>query len=252
VAQRQRKGSPTKGGGNGVFYAVLAVIAVGGIAAIGYALVGGGSGAAATEMVTDLDVADTRALYDQAVPMRLGPADAPMKIVEFGDYQCPGCAAFSLQVRPQIMSYIESGLAQLVYYDFPLGGGHIHSFLAARATRCAAEQDLPTGDNAYWRYHDKLFQEQSTWSAKRSVADDFVAYGEELGLDGGALEECVNSERYADVVTANKLLGDQLGVRGTPTVLVNNRRIGGQTIQSMGDELLEVLQAAQQERGTGG
>lgn len=246
MAQSQRKGTPGRGSGNGVFYAVLGVIAVAGIIAIGYALLGGAGGSAATEPI-DLQATDTRALYEQATPIRLGPDDAPVKIVEFGDFQCPGCGEFSLRHRPRVMPLVDSGLVQFIYYDYPLGGSHIHAFLAARAARCAGEQTLE-GEDAYWAFHDKLYQEQARWSAERQVVDDFSGYAEEIGLDAREFERCVNSDRFADVVTANRLLGDELGVRGTPTILVNNRRIGGRTIGEMGDEMMEVVS---QSLGTG-
>lgn len=244
MAQRQRKGMPAKesGGGNTMFYIVLGVIALGGILAIVYALTGG-SGGAATEMV-QLDETDVQALYAQATPIRMGEEEAPVKIVEFADYQCPGCGAFALQVKPRIMPYIESGVAQFIYYDFPLGGGHVHAFLAARAARCAGEQELDagTGQDAYWTYHDKLYQEQQSWSSQQSVVGDYVDYAEEVGLQREEFENCLRSDRHAEVVTANRLLGDQLGVRSTPTILVNNRQVGGNSIQNIGDNLIEMIE----------
>jgi protein-disulfide isomerase len=235
VAQRQRKGPPPKeaGGNNTIFYIVLGVIALGGILAIAYALSGAGSGSAATEMV-DLEAMEVRELYERATPMRLGARDAPVTIVEFGDFQCPGCATFSLSTRPVIEDrYVDSGKVQIVYYDFPLVSIHAHAFLAARASRCAAEQQLPgvpadsaaAANAAYWVYHDKLFQEQGNWSWKQSVVDDFVSYAGAVGLDEGQFGRCLRSDRYADVVTANRLLGDRLTITQTPTVIVNNRRI---------------------------
>ena len=256
MAQRQRKGTaPQTTGGNGMFYGVLGVIAVAGLVAIGYALFGGGAGGTAATEPVELDVENTRELYDQATPIRLGDESAPVKIVEFADFQCPGCGAFSLQVRPRVMPYIDSGLAQLIYYDFPLGGSHIHSFLAARATRCATEQPAPSGEgeNAYWAYHDKLYAEQANWSREQDVVDDFIAYGAEIGLDEDQLASCIRSDRFADVVTANRFLGEQLGVSSTPTVLVNNQRVGGRSIADMGDNLVRLLeQARQQHEGASG
>ena len=238
-----------------MFYAVLGVIAVGGIIALAYALTGGGGGTAATEPV-ELNITDARALYEQATPIRLGEDTAPVKIVEFADYQCPGCAAFATNQKPRLQPYIDQGLAQFVFYDFPLGGSHVHSFLAARAARCAGAQSDPgnQGRDLYWDYHDRLFQQQSQWSAQRDVTDQFVTYAEEVGLDVGQFEQCLRSDRFAEVVTANRMLGEQLGVRSTPTVLVNNRRVQGNYIQDLGDNLIEVLeqeQAARAGQGAG-
>lgn len=245
MAQSQRKGKGNQGGSNTAFYGVLGVIAVAGIAAIGYAFMGSG-GNAATELV-EIDMSSARALYEQATPVRLGPEDAPVTVVEFGDFQCPGCGDFSLRVRPAIVEqYASTGQVKFVFYDFPLVSIHDHAVIAARAARCGADAapEGMTESDGYWAMHDKLFEEQSRWSFKNSVTGDFVDYAGEIGLDEGAFRSCLNSDRYADVVTANRRLGDQLSIRSTPTVLVNNRQVAPNTVQ--------ILQAIEQALGNSG
>ncbi len=225
MAQSQRKGKQGQGG-NTAFYGVLGVIGVVGVAAIGYAVMSG-SGTAATELV-EMDVSSARELYEMAAPVTIGPADAPVKVVEFADYQCPACGDFSLRARPAILEqYLSTGRVQFVFYDFPLVSIHDKAVLAARAARCAGAQELPSERHgAFWAYHDKLFQEQGGWAYKQgSVVGDFVDYAGEIGLDEDAFETCLKSDRFADVVTANRRLGDQLRISSTPTVLVNNRRV---------------------------
>lgn len=226
-----------------MFYGVLGVIVLGGVAAIGYAVLGG-DGEAATEMV-EVDFGDVRELYEKATPVTMGDPAAPVKVVEFGDFQCPACGNFALRIKPALRErFIAGGQVQFVFYDFPLGGGHVHSFLAARAARCAGDQELPgAGENAYWAMHDKLFQEQPNWTYKSSVVDDYVGYAGQIGLDEREFGQCLRSDRYAEVVTANRLLGDQLQVRATPTVLVNNRRVDS--------GMNAIVQAVQQALGTG-
>lgn len=246
MAQHQRKGKGVKGGSNTAFYGVLGVIAVGGVVAIGYALLGSG-GTAATEMV-ELDAPDARALYEQAVPVRLGPDDAPVKVREFGDFQCGGCGQFALRVRPAIEErYVTTGQVQFIFYDFPLVSIHDKAFLAARAARCAGDQPDPgQGVDAYWSYHDKLFVEQQDWAYQQgSVVGAFVDYAEELGLDAGAFEQCLRSDRFADVVTANRQLGGQLGISSTPTVLVNSRNPFGRGVPNA----LQLSQAIEEALG---
>jgi protein-disulfide isomerase len=226
-----------------MFYVVLGVIALAGMGAILFAVRGGSGGGAATEPVA-LDVADARDLYEQATPKRLGEDAAPVKVVVFSDFMCPGCGAFALQERPRIMPWVESGDAQFIAYDYPLGT-FPHSFLAARSARCAAEQQVAGSEDGtgYWPFHDLLYQRRDGYAAQseRQVVDTFIGYGREIGLDARPFEQCVRSDRYADTVTANRMVGDQLGVRGTPTVLVNNRRVGGNTIRQMGDEVVRIL-----------
>jgi protein-disulfide isomerase len=253
VAQNKRKGRTRQsapGGGQSIFYIVLGVIAVAGIAAIFYA-VRGGNAMAATEPVA-LDITDARELYDRATPKRLGDESAPNRVVVFSDFQCPACAAFALAERPKIMPWVERGEAQYIAYDFPLGVNFVHGFLASRAARCAGDQPLAgTADGtAFWPYHDRLYQQQPVWSAERSAENLFIDYARELGMDGRAFEQCLRSDRHAEVVTANRMVGDQLGVRGTPTVMVNNRRVGGRTIGDMGAEVIRMLEEATGQEAT--
>lgn len=246
MAQRQRKGTPqATGGSNKAFYMVLGVIALAGVVAIGYAMAGG-NGDAATEMVEVENADDLQALYALATPVVMGPDAAPVRVVEFGDFQCPGCRDFALSGKAAIKPLVDQGRVQFIFYDFPLGGSHVHSFLAARAARCGSDQDR------YWEMHDKIFREQGNWTYKQSVVSDFVGYAEEIGLDRGQYESCLRSDKYADVVTANRLLGEQLPVTATPTVLVNNRRVTNWGPQGLLQAVEQAMPAGSEPAAAGG
>src|SRR5690606_8784396 len=120
------------------------------------------------------------------------------QVVVFSDFMCPYCGQFTLQVERLLKeNYAQTGKIHYVYYDFPLGGAHRHSFLAARAARCAGDQ------GKFWEYHDYLFGQQSEWSYKRNPpVGEFEDYAEALGLDRAAFSECLRSDRHADVVSA--------------------------------------------------
>ena len=203
-------------------YTILVGVAVVGVAAVGYAM-SAGSGSTATEPVALEGLDDPQALVAMAQGMVKGEEQAPVTIVEFGDYQCPGCGQFASLVEPQITTeYVETGKARFVFFDFPLVNIHANSFLAARAVRCAADQDPDKG----WDLHSTLYGRQGQWSASSKPAAEFVAYAQELGLDTDAFRTCLDSDRHADVVTANLRLGEQLGVDRTPTVMVSERGKG--------------------------
>jgi protein-disulfide isomerase len=178
--------------------------------------------------------------------MVMGDEDAPVTIVEFGDYQCPGCAYFALTVKPQIEAeLVETGKAQFVFHDFPLvGSGHPHSFLAARAVRCAMDQDRG------WEYHDAIFYNQTRWSPMGDPTNEFVSYATQLGLDTGQFNSCLRSDMHAEVVSANLRLGQELGVNGTPTVLVGGGDGQARRIGMGSDPYLEI--AAEVDRLTAG
>jgi len=197
------------------FYVVLGVVAVVGIGAVGYSIGSSALGAAAMEPVEVEGLDDQDVLVAMAQGVTKGDEDAPITIVEFGDYACPGCGGFAMSVKPQVeLLLVETGKAKFVFYDFPLTSLHPTSFLAARTARCAQDQDK------FWEYHDALFRNQTSWRLEASPIAQFLSYAEDLGLDGDEFEACVKSDRHAELVSANMRLGYELRVSSTPTIMV--------------------------------
>ncbi|MBM3906287.1 MAG: DsbA family protein [Thaumarchaeota archaeon] len=144
----------------------------------------------------------------------LGSEDAPVTIIEFGDYQCPFCQRWNLETKPLIeKSYIDSGQVKLIYIDFPIVG--IDSPKAHASSYCADEQGL------YWQYHDYLYKNQGH-------ENDGWARGENLknlastlpGLDSAKFNKCLDSGKYDNRVKENKNVATKSGVRSTPTFIV--------------------------------
>lgn len=214
-----KKKTAAKNTGFRGYYLLLGVVAVIGVAAIGYA-VRGKSGGAATEPIELKGIENPTQLLALAEGVAVGNDDAPVTLIVFSDYQCPGCAHFASRVKPILeANEVKEGKARMVYYDLPLSI-HPHAFLAARAARCAGDQ------GKYWELHEEIFHQQSRWSAKRSAPiAEFKEYAAKVGLDEAAFASCLESDRYAETVTANAMLAQQLGVNSTPTVIINNRRI---------------------------
>jgi protein-disulfide isomerase len=218
VARSRGTGAAGKGSNLNTFYVALGVIAVIGIAGLAFAMLRGGK--VATELVEVPGAENPQALVAAARGVRMGEASAPVTVIEFGDYQCPGCGVFARNVKPVIKQrFVDSGKVQFFFYDFPLTGIHANAFLAARAARCAEDQ------GKFWEYHDLLYGRQDEWTPKRKAADTFVELGKIVGLDESAMKACVNSDKHADLVSANSALGTKLGVNGTPTVFVNGKRL---------------------------
>ena len=225
------------------FYVIFAVIAVLGIGAVGYSVGSNSFGTPSTELVEVDGLDDMEVLAEIAQGVTKGDEDAPFTIIEFGDYQCPGCGGFALSVKPQVeLRLVESGRAQFIFYDFPLTEIHPHAFLAARSARCAEDQ------GQFWAYHEVLFRNQSSWSGQQNVVGTFVGYGEDLGLEGETFESCVKSDRHADVVSANYRLGYELGVSGTPTIMVQGygqlRRAGNNSFQGIEAAMIAIEESA--------
>ncbi|MGH7502617.1 MAG: DsbA family protein [Longimicrobiales bacterium] len=222
MPQSQRKPLP-KNNGNGpnlkVLYGILGLVALLGGGWIVYSVKGGG--AAAIEPIELADVASSQELLAMATGIAAG-AESGVQVLVFSDFTCPACQGWAGFIEPQLKAeYISTNRIKYVYYDFPLGGtDHPWGFIAARAARCANDQDK------FWEYHDVLFARQNEWAISRTPPiDQLVDYGELINLGMNAFESCVRSDEHADVVTANRMLGDRLGVGATPTIFIGSRSI---------------------------
>ncbi len=217
-------------------YIILGAVVV----IVGFLMLRGGPGSlipAAREPVEVAGLDDAATLVQVAQGITRGDPDAAITIVEFGDYQCPGCAGFATFVEPELLAtYVETGKAKFVYYDFPIISAHRNAFLAARAARCAGDQER------YWEYHGMLFGNQQSWALSGNPTNMFVGYSGRLGLDEGAFESCLRSDRHAETVSANMRLGEEMGVTGTPTVLIS---AGGmpQVVGSSFEAIQEVMES---------
>ncbi|MBX6365949.1 MAG: DsbA family protein [Gemmatimonadetes bacterium] len=202
------------------FYWILGAIAVVGIGVLLFAVLRARAGRAATEPVP-MQALTSQELFQKARPVTLGESSAPVRMVVFSDYMCPFCGQWAAQVQPALVNdFVKSGKLQILYYDFPLGGAHRWSFLAARAARCAEAQ------GKFWEYHDLLFGRQSEWSASTSEPVGlFETYAGTVGLDPAKFNACLESDQYAELVTANRQLGEQLGVDATPTIIINQEKV---------------------------
>lgn len=210
---------------------VLMAVVVLAVGSIGWSVTRNAFSAAATEPL-EFVWDDLNELVAMATGIERGNADADATIMEFADFQCPACGQFQSQMKPQIdLAFVESGLARFVYHDFPLSM-HPHSFLASRAGRCAHDQDA----DGFWPYHDQLYRTQAVWGAASSPPiSAFEGYAKAQGLDLDEFSACLNSDKFADVVSANIQLGLQLGVGSTPTIFVSTGGGAAARVSNWGD-----------------
>ena len=219
-----------KAGGLKGFYMVLGATAVIAVGALGWSALGGGLSSAAMDPISSIvlgEIEDLGTLVDMATGVERGDPNAPITILEFGDFQCPACQQFATFVKPQIdLAYVDEGVARFVFHDYPVVSAHPYAFFAARAARCALDQ----GEQYFWPFHDQLFSHQSTWALSQGAPmNAFEDYAATIGLDVGDFADCLDSDRFADVVSANMRLGIELGVSRTPTIFVS--KAGGMAIR---------------------
>jgi len=146
-----------------------------------------------------------------------GDPNAPITIIEFSDFECPFCNRFYTDTLPQIQKeYIDTGIAKLVYRDFPLSF-HQNAKPAAEAAECAGEQ------GKFWEMHDVLFENYNVLSRAK-----YTTWAEEIGVgDIGAFDECVDSGEMSAEVDNDFNAGRAAGVTGTPSFFVNGQKISG-------------------------
>jgi protein-disulfide isomerase len=167
----------------------------------------------------DVDPAATKNITTRASNTD-GDAAAAVTIIEYSDFQCPFCKRFHDQVEQQIVDqYVKTGKVKLSYKHFPFLGDE--SKWAAQAAECAADQ------NRFWDYHDTLFARQAGENAGGFTKDKLIALATEIKLNTDTFTQCLNGDKTLERVTADANEGNTLGVRGTPSFLINGKLLVG-------------------------
>lgn len=141
----------------------------------------------------------------------IGSSNPSVIIIEFGDFECPACAAVAPVLKEVIRRY--PGEVRLVWKDFPVTAEHPNAGQAAEAGRCATEQ------GKFWLMHDKLFETSGSFSPERAVEA-----GKAVELDVVAFTTCLGSGRTKPLIEQSFQEGRSLGVFSTPTFFVNGVR----------------------------
>ena len=149
----------------------------------------------------------------------LGSANAAVTIVMFTDYQCPSCAS----IHPALEQLVKenAGKVRLVTRDFPLSQ-HAEAFKAAEAAEAAREQ------GKYWEYIHVLMQNQSELGV-----DKLKGFAGELGLDRVRFDAALESGKFAEMVQRDVEDGMKLGLKGTPSVFINGRRVTAKSYEEL-------------------
>ena len=145
----------------------------------------------------------------------VGPANAPITIIEFSDYQCPFCQRWHADTFDSLLKAYPDQI-RFIYRDFPLYSIHPQAEPASEAANCANAQAK------FWEYHELLFSDKMDLSPEA-----YSAYASEIGLDLGKFEECLASDQYIPEITADYKYASKLGVSSTPTFFINGIMIVG-------------------------
>jgi len=182
------------------------------------------------ESQNDSKLLTTSKLIENGSPI-MGDLDAPITVLEWGDYQCTFCYKFHQNTLDIINdNFIKTGKVKLVFKDFPLNGPD--SLLAAEASYCAEDQEK------YWQYHDELYKnwggERTGWITRESL-DRFAVT---VDLDLVEFNTCLDEQKYKNRVITHYEFGKEIGIDATPSFLVfNDQKI----IKIRGNQPLEVF-----------
>ena len=143
-----------------------------------------------------------------------GPADAPVTLLEYGDYECPYCGA-AYPIVKQVQEQMGDRL-RFVFRNFPISTSHPHAEQAAEAAEAADAQ------GRFWEMHDHLYEHQ-----QHLEPGDLRGYADELGLDVDRFEDELARHVHAERVRDDFMSGVHSGVNGTPSFYVNGFRHDG-------------------------
>lgn len=192
--------------------ALAAVLALDGLAGgmRGLALVQ----SAAAQTISSAELMNPGPLPDKV----LGPADAPVTIIEYASFTCPHCARFATTTYPELKKrYIDTGKVRFIFRDFPLDE------LAAAGSmlaRCA-------GDQKYFDFVDVLFQQQSRWAVNRPLPP-LLALARQAGFTEQTFNACLSNQKLLnDLETVRERAAKEFGVSSTPTFFINGKKYTG-------------------------
>lgn len=162
-----------------------------------------------------------------------GNPDAEVVLTKYSDFQCPACAEFSHVVREVMETYGDQ--IRFEYKHFPLITIHPHAVPAARATEAAGQQ------GKFFEMHDKLFENQSAWSASPNPQLLFTKYAEEIGLDMDLFRQHSKASLLRDRVMEQYNESRELGLTGTPSFFLNGERMQYVTYQDFTDAIEQAV-----------
>jgi protein-disulfide isomerase len=212
---KSKKVQVQKKGGSGKLYAALGVLALAAILAV--VLTGGSPKADTFAVSANAPAADPEGYL-------LGNPNAPVQVLEWADFECPGCMQFATLTEPDVRQrLVETGQVSFRFFFFPLTEIHRSAASAAYAAACAGDQ------NKFWEMHDAIFQGFNDWAGGRARDPKgvFEGYAERIGLDAGAWSSCYDSDKHHATIQSHVTAGVQRGVQSTPTFVIGDRQVSG-------------------------
>jgi len=154
-----------------------------------------------------------------------GKADSKVVLIEYGDYQCPGCASINPAIEKMIEEYKDK--IKFIFRNFPLTSSHPNAKAAAGVAEAAGLQ------GNFWEMHTKLYANQSAWSnaSGQERTDVFSGYANSLNLELSKFLSDLSSSEVSQKISFDQTLGKESGVDATPTFFINGSVVDGSVLQ---------------------
>lgn len=170
-----------------------------------------------------------------------GDKSSEVVLIEYGDFQCPGCGGAFPQLKTLKETY--KGQIAFIFRNFPLTAIHPNALAAATAAEAAGLQ------GKFWEMHDRLYENQNTWSnidpSRRT--DTFVGYAKAIGLDTEKFKADLSDPKVTAKISRDRALGNKLGVSSTPTLYLGSEKLTEEEvsdlIQGTGEKLMDKIDA---------
>ena len=215
MVAKAKKVQVQKKRGLGKVYLGLGAVAV--LAAAAFVMTGG-------EPKPDTFPVDPNAAPVTAEGYLMGDPNAPVEVLEWADFECPGCMQFATLTEPDVRErLVKTGQVKFRYFFFPLTEIHRSAASAAYAAACAGDQ------NKFWEMHDAIYAGFNDWAMGRArdPKNVFENYAERIGLDVGTWSSCYDSDKHRATIQSHVTAGVQRGVQSTPTFVVGDRQVAG-------------------------
>jgi protein-disulfide isomerase len=167
----------------------------------------------------------------------IGPKDAKVVVIEYGDYQCPSCKSWEPKVE-EFRSTMDDQTA-FVFRNFPITTAHKNAVAGARATEAAALQ------NKFWEMNSLVYNSQTDWSSADNPQDIFADYAKQLNLDVERFNKDYEGSQVSDKINFDRDLATKHSVEGTPTFFINGNKLESANPTAQDNPLSKAVQDIQ-------
>ena len=199
---------------NRVFYLAIALIAIAGIGSLTYL---------STRKAQNVSVVDSTLPPVVSEGYVAGNPSAPLEVIEFGDFECPGCGQWATLVEPDVrQQMVSTGRIRFRFVDYPLPM-HKNTWNASRAAACADQQ------GKFWEMHDAIYANQDRWNGEATTRPDGILkdLAKPLGMDMNKFNECVDNKATQAKIQAHLRLANERRIPATPTFIIGNEQHSG-------------------------